>query len=348
MANQQLVDYIKAQRAAGVSRPDLDKALTTAGWSAADMASAYAAADGIVPPAPVSAPAPKPVASVQPVQPLQPQQPVQMFRSSPLEPSGSAMTQTTMQMNVQGTPRRGWGMLLSVLIPIVLLAGAVAAAYLFVPQVREVVGFYLGTAEPVVEEVATTTPPNIQTDTTNGYSVTLPDGMTLAPASVYEVSMVDGEVATSALPMGSVQAGNLFVVSKIPFADLARGKEVYDYAGCCSGVRYWFDTASTTFKAESLMFANDRTTYKVEPLSTTTAAGTACTIARTIGMHTFYRIASGDEQIETVYNYFLPTSQGYMLRFMTKLDLDSGGADVKNALASLTLMGANETTVQCQ
>lgn len=343
MANQQLVDYIKAQRAAGVSRPDLDKALTTAGWSAADMAAAYAAADGIVPPPPVSVPAPKPVV------PAQPLQSVQTFRSSPLEPSASVMTQTTMQMNVQGTPRRGWGMLLSILIPIVLLAGAAAAAYLFVPQVREVVGFYLGTTEPVVEEVATTTPPNIQTDTANGYSVTLPDGMTLAPKSFFTETVRAGETATGTLPAGSMEAPGLFIASKILYASTTKADAVYDYDTCCTGARYWFETgSSTTLKAETIGRVNDKATYTALPLATTTPAGSACTLARTIGTHTFYRIESGDEGVPMHYYYYLPTSQGYVLRFMTYTDLDNGGADIAAALASLTLMGANETTVQCQ
>lgn len=175
MANPQLVTYIKSQLAAGVVEPEIQKALIASGWSVADASAAFVEAKAPVAHAPASAPAPKPVV---PAQPMQAQQPVQTFRASPLEPSSSPMTQTTMQMNVRGETHRGRGMLLSILIPIVLLAGAAAGAYFFVPQVREVIGFYLGGAEPVVEEVeiATTTPVQTYTDAHHGFAFDYPGG----------------------------------------------------------------------------------------------------------------------------------------------------------------------------
>ncbi len=331
MANAQIIAYIKSQLAAGVVEPEIQKALVTSGWSIADVSAAFVEAKAPTP-APVSAPAQvpasKPAASIQPL-------------------AAQPMTQTTMQMNVQGTPGRRWGIPVTIVVIILLLVGGAAAAYKFVPAVQEVVGFYLGTEAPI-EEVATTTPPNIQTDLANGYSVTLPAGMALAPISIYEETLMQGEIATSSLPEGSMEAAGLFVVSKIPQSDIARGEEVYDYAGCCTGARYWFDASSTAFKAESIVFADNKTSYKALPLATTTPVGTACTIARTIGTHTYYRIASGDEAVPTTYFYFLPVSDGTMLRFMSRSDLDTGGGDIAAALGSLTLSSGSERTVQCQ
>lgn len=57
MVNPQLLTYVRAQRAAGVSKEEIVKALAGGGWSAVDAQEAFAAIDG--PPAPP--PAPKPV-----------------------------------------------------------------------------------------------------------------------------------------------------------------------------------------------------------------------------------------------------------------------------------------------
>lgn len=339
MANPQIVGYIKSQLAAGVVEPEIQKALTAAGWSQADISGAFVeakapaapAAPVPVTPSPVSVPASKPLTPLQPIS----QQPI---------------STTTMQMNVQGTPSRSWKMPLIIVVVMLLLVGAGAAAYMLVPAVKDVVGYYFGTTAPVVvEEVATTTPPNIQTDAANGYSVTLPDGMTLAPKSFFTETVRAGETATGTLPAGSMEAPWLFIASKILYASTTKADAVYDYDTCCTGARYWFETgSSTTLKAETIGRVNDKATYTALPLATTTPAGSVCTLARTIGAHTFYRIESGDEGVPTHYYYYLPTGQGYVLRFMTYTDLDNGGADIAAALGSLTLMGANETTVQCQ
>ncbi|MES2203162.1 MAG: hypothetical protein V4474_02500 [Patescibacteria group bacterium] len=128
MANQQLVDYIKAQVAAGVSRLDLEKAVTSAGWSPKDSAEAFAVAEGRAPAAPVVPQAPVTPAAPRPIAPVQPQ---------PMRPA-------TVQMDVVRAPRSL--MWLWVLLGIVVIGIIAAAAYFFVPQVQTVVGFYLGQA----------------------------------------------------------------------------------------------------------------------------------------------------------------------------------------------------------
>src|SRR5690348_17220100 len=70
MANQQLVDYIKSQLGAGVTKPDLQQAITVAGWTMQDSADAFAVAEGKVPPAPTPSPVQQPKPG--PAQPLRP------------------------------------------------------------------------------------------------------------------------------------------------------------------------------------------------------------------------------------------------------------------------------------
>lgn len=180
MANQQLVDYIKSQLAAGVTKPDLQKAIETAGWSAQDMTDAFNVVEGKAPAIPAPA-TPKPVAPVQPVaQPVQPlqqpvkpaapvQQPMQPVGPTTqlqpiLNPSGPTSTITpnlggpmrasTMQMNVErGGPRSRMALwVTSIIVVFVIVIGA--AVYLFLPQIQEIVSFYLGgqVPAPIVEE----------------------------------------------------------------------------------------------------------------------------------------------------------------------------------------------------
>ncbi len=74
MINPQLLNYVRAQRAAGVSREDIINALAGGGWSAQDANEAFAAIEGVqVPPA-----APKP--------PPPPAQPIQPVAAAPITP----------------------------------------------------------------------------------------------------------------------------------------------------------------------------------------------------------------------------------------------------------------------
>lgn len=201
MANQQLVDYIKSQLAAGVTKPDLEKAIATAGWSQADTADAFNVVEGKTPATPVVPAAPKPAAPEQPVvQPVQQPKPVQPIQpvaaaqpivnptgpTSTIAPNlGGPMRASTMQMNVQATTPRRHTVLWATLATVVVLVVGSAAAYMYVPAVKEVVNFYLSggqvqtpidttptttdtTMPPIMPPAATTTPTATTTSTTTG------------------------------------------------------------------------------------------------------------------------------------------------------------------------------------
>jgi hypothetical protein len=201
MANQQLVDYIKSQLAAGVTKPDLQKAITTAGWSDQDSVEAFNVVEGKVsatPAAPVTPAISKPVAPVQPVtqpvvqpvqqpiKPVQPAMPAQQPVANPTGPIstiapnlGGPMRASTMQMNVERGGPRSRTALWATAIVLVFIIVIGAAAYLFMPQIQEILGFYLGgqapapaieetQLPPVTEPVATTTATSTATSTTSG------------------------------------------------------------------------------------------------------------------------------------------------------------------------------------
>lgn len=151
MANQQLVDYIKSQIAAGVPRLDLEKAVASAGWSQKDSGEAFAVAEGKAPVVP-----PPPAAPTQPVPGAQPQ---------PMRPA-------TMQMNVQVGARKRplWPWLVGVLGLVLVGAGV----YYLGGPVREIIDFYIGGAPvqpapqfvPPIVDISTTTINTVPTSTT--------------------------------------------------------------------------------------------------------------------------------------------------------------------------------------
>lgn len=211
MANQQLVDYIKSQLAAGVTKPDLQKAITTAGWSDQDSTDAFNVVEGKAPVAPAAPATPKPATPVQPAaqpvaqplqQPVKPVTPVQQ-PMQPIGPTtqlqpiinpagptstiapnlGGPMRASTMQMNVsrEGPASRMWLWVTLVVGAFVLVIAA--AAFLFMPQIQEILSFYLGGGVPVVpveeqmqlppvpEPVATTTATTTPAATSTGGTV---------------------------------------------------------------------------------------------------------------------------------------------------------------------------------
>lgn len=99
MVNPQLLQYVRAQRTAGISKEDIIKALAGGGWSASDAQEAFAAIDG-PPPAPL---APKPPAPP----PVQTSAPAAMSAMSPaVQPRPvNTMTSTMQQpMSVRSQP----------------------------------------------------------------------------------------------------------------------------------------------------------------------------------------------------------------------------------------------------
>lgn len=177
MINPQLLNYVRAQRQAGVSKEAITKALAGGGWSAQDAEEAFAAIEGVTvppqPPRPAPAPAPATKPTPQPqvqVRPVQPTQPVQAMAPQP----APAMAQTSVRIQpqavVQRTPayaqvkkRRVWPWLL--LLIIFLFGGFAAGAYtaveyqgvrLMVQNIKNMI--VPPTLEPVYEEPEDTTP----------------------------------------------------------------------------------------------------------------------------------------------------------------------------------------------
>lgn len=152
MANQQLVDYIKSQLAAGVTKQDLQKAITAAGWSMQDSNEGFMSAEGKVPPVPEAPKTPAP--------PLQPM-PVNIAPVS----RPAAVVKPRFSPTID-TPRSlAW---LWILLGVVVFVAVAAAAYVYVPTVRDVVDFYLGRGTVAVPPAsgADTTPPAASATTT--------------------------------------------------------------------------------------------------------------------------------------------------------------------------------------
>lgn len=143
MINPQLLNYVRAQRAAGVPKEEIIKALSGGGWSAQDAQEAFAAIEGVqVPPQPpkpmpppiVQTPAPAPVAQPRPVQPVAPQ-PIPTTMQTPV---GMQPIQTSVRIQpqpvVQRQPvyaqvkkRRVWPWIF--LLVLFLIGGFVGGAY---------------------------------------------------------------------------------------------------------------------------------------------------------------------------------------------------------------------------
>ncbi len=144
MANQQLVDYIKSQLTAGVTKPDLQKAITAAGWTMQDSSDAFAVAEGKAPP-PTGGPPPPPV---------QPTPAVITHNTWPLErptgprPDSSGNTGIT-SFN---TPRGPIGMWALYALLVVVIIGA--TIWYFMPVIRALVFGGLFPQTPAPAETA--------------------------------------------------------------------------------------------------------------------------------------------------------------------------------------------------
>jgi hypothetical protein len=146
MINPQLLNYVRAQRQAGVAKEEIIKALAGGGWSAQDAQEAFAAIEGVqVPPQPpkpmpppVITPAPAPVTQPRPMQPVAPQgamqppagmQPVQPA-VQPVQTSVRIQPQPVVQRQpvyTQVKKRRVWPWML--LLVLFLIGGFVGGAY---------------------------------------------------------------------------------------------------------------------------------------------------------------------------------------------------------------------------
>ncbi len=164
MVNPQLLQYVRAQRAAGISKEDIVKALAGGGWSAQDAQEAFAAIDA-PPPPPTPKPAPPPITppvSTPPVTaaPMQPRP----------APAAAPVSQAPMGMNVRPQPaavvqprpayapqakrRSKWPwILLGLIIFFVLGVGAGAYAAVTYDWINSLVSGIAGVEEPQEESM---------------------------------------------------------------------------------------------------------------------------------------------------------------------------------------------------
>jgi hypothetical protein len=184
MINPQLLDYVRAQRASGLSKEAITQALAQGGWTAQDVSEAFMAIDGVQtpppppPPAPASAmaPAAAPVtaASVStnpaPVGPRVITPPPGAAQPSvpPLQPLGAqfgSMTTTPVQprpvmaasemSTARVAQKKGRGMLWIILLVVVLLlAGAGALIYFQLGFFMDLIGMSLPEPTPAYVETA--------------------------------------------------------------------------------------------------------------------------------------------------------------------------------------------------
>ena len=196
MINPQLLDYVRAQRATGLSKDAITQALAAGGWSAQDANEAFMAIEGVKtpPPPPPTSPGPTgarmitpPVvvagAAVNP--PIQAQQAPMGGQSSAMTPPVAiiqprpimaASELNTAPVRVRHTGR--W--ILIIVIVLILLAVAGAAAWIYMNP--SILTQYLPqTSQPAPTYVPTTTlptalAPEAYTDSQNGFSFIPPTG----------------------------------------------------------------------------------------------------------------------------------------------------------------------------
>lgn len=87
MINQQLLDYVRQQKTAGISKEAIIQALAAGGWTANDVNEAFMAIEGVkVPPPPPPPPPPLPAPITPPAPPVQPIPPLQSKGSRVIVP----------------------------------------------------------------------------------------------------------------------------------------------------------------------------------------------------------------------------------------------------------------------
>ncbi|HVV15495.1 MAG TPA: hypothetical protein VHD55_03805 [Candidatus Paceibacterota bacterium] len=162
MINPQLLDYVRAQRASGLSKEAITQALAQGGWTQQDVAEAFMAIDGVqTPPPPPPPPAtPGPVAPRVITPPMQPNPNV-----PPLQPMGGQFGSPTapamqprpvMAASELSTARvaakKGHGLLYMLLILLVVLIAGLGALFYFQPNlVLGMLGLSMPEPTPVYE-----------------------------------------------------------------------------------------------------------------------------------------------------------------------------------------------------
>ncbi len=141
MINQQLLDYVRAQRSSGLSKEAITQALAAGGWSANDVNEAFMAIEGVKtpppPPAPIAPTMPRTI--VPPAQtPVQTQaQPLPQITPAPtIAPRPTSTPTTTPRPAAQEFKtatvhkKRGVGAIIAMSILILVLLGMIAVGAL--------------------------------------------------------------------------------------------------------------------------------------------------------------------------------------------------------------------------
>ncbi|HVU80359.1 MAG TPA: hypothetical protein VHD37_03285 [Candidatus Paceibacterota bacterium] len=185
MINPQLLDYVRAQRASGLSKEAITQALAQGGWTAQDVSEAFMAIDGVQtpPPPPPAAPAAPAAPTMQAAAPvtaasvstspapagprvITPPPGAAQPGVPPLQPLGSQfgnMTTTPVQprpvmaasemSTARVAQKKGHGLMWAiVLIVLLLIAGGAAFAYFQFGTVMSLLGMSLPEATPSYEE----------------------------------------------------------------------------------------------------------------------------------------------------------------------------------------------------
>ncbi len=123
---------------------------------------------------------------------------------------------------------------------------------------------------------------------------------------------------------GAITVPGLLKISKRPYSELSVQKPIVNYESCCSGQRYWYDPVLSQWQAQKIQAGqyDDQGNHVPDPRETfPLSSGGMCTIKETFGSRSFYKIFSGDEGVQPIIYYLIPTDQGYALEFTTGYDL---------------------------
>ncbi len=165
-------------------------------------------------------------------------------------------------------------------------------------------------------------------------------------------------------PAGSIEIPGLFVVSRIPYADISYQKPIIDWHSCCSGIKYWYDSGKNIWQAEKFQnsdYDDDGKASREVKNSFSLIQDNTCSLNETFDKKSFYKISTTEEGVPIETSYFLLTNKGYAIRFMSQYDARGDyagmtGASVpdvrtleamKNVLSSVNV-GGNVTEIRAE
>lgn len=161
------------------------------------------------------------------------------------------------------------------------------------------------------------------TSADNTFSFNYPANLTVKPTRGVDVSSNNG-TSTLQLPNGSIEIPGVLVLSKISLSEISKEKPFLTYESCCSGKNYWFNIEDNTWNAERFHSETTATStiQIVEPFSLQEHED-SCTISLHIGGHVYYKLKSWDEGMQTLYYYYLPTSDLKAIQIISYFDMST-------------------------